>query len=242
MVYPDRSRQLAEGLRTTAGQLRNAGNRVAIALAPLGIDTPGFLEPVARGLEEIADEIDRRVTLLEQVDWELAGAFQSLATNLGFPGSLAPPKTFDLADPIGSSLAGLRPGTDVGPGRQPTQVVDADPVSPSTGNYLHEAIDLAQPARGIPTVFARTYNSLRAGLDGSLGFGWTQRASTLTASIRSFSTSPTGGRLRSNVSEASSSQTSSRRGSGLVFAEFFQNERDTGRKGIVVVDTKEAAG
>jgi hypothetical protein len=25
-------------------------------------------------------------------------------------------------------------------------------------------------------------------------------------------------------------------GSGLVFADFFQNDRDTGRKGIVVVD------
>ncbi len=30
--------------------------------------------------------------------------------------------------------------------------------------------------------------------------------------------------------------------SGLVFAEFFQNERDTGRKGIVVLDIKEVAG
>lgn len=36
-----------------------------------------------------------------------------------------------------------------------------------------------------------------------------------------------GGELLPNVVEA---------GSGLVFAEFFQNERDTGRKGIVVID------
>ena len=36
-----------------------------------------------------------------------------------------------------------------------------------------------------------------------------------------------GGELFPNVVEA---------GSGLVFAEFFQNERDTGRKGIVVID------
>lgn len=28
-------------------------------------------------------------------------------------------------------------------------------------------------------------------------------------------------------------------GSGLVFAEFFQNERDTGRKGVVVIDLTE---
>ena len=35
-----------------------------------------------------------------------------------------------------------------------------------------------------------------------------------------------GGELLPNVVEA---------GSGLVFAEFFQNERDAGRKGIVVI-------
>lgn len=35
-----------------------------------------------------------------------------------------------------------------------------------------------------------------------------------------------GGELLPNVTEA---------GSGLVFAEFFRNERDTGRKGIVVL-------
>ncbi len=28
-------------------------------------------------------------------------------------------------------------------------------------------------------------------------------------------------------------------GSGLVFAEFFQNERDTSRKGVVVIDLTE---
>ncbi|HEY3240847.1 MAG TPA: DUF6531 domain-containing protein, partial [Acidimicrobiia bacterium] len=177
-VYPDRARQLAEGLRTTAEQVRGARNRVANGLSPVGIDTPPFLEPVAAGLEDIADEIDRRVTLLEQVDRELAGAFRDLAAGLGFPGSLAPPKTFNPADPIGSSLAGLRAGADAGPGRQPAQVKEADPVSTSTGNYLYEAVDLAQPARGTPTVFARTYNSLRAGTDGPLGFGWTHSLGT----------------------------------------------------------------
>ncbi len=39
-----------------------------------------------------------------------------------------------------------------------------------------------------------------------------------------------GGELFPNVVEA---------GSGLVFAEFFQNERDTGRKGIVVIVIEE---
>lgn len=40
-----------------------------------------------------------------------------------------------------------------------------------------------------------------------------------------------GGELFPNVVEA---------GSGLVFADFFQNERDTGRKGIVVLPLQEA--
>lgn len=42
-----------------------------------------------------------------------------------------------------------------------------------------------------------------------------------------------GGEFFPNVVEAES---------GLVFAEFFQNERDTGRKGIIVLQLKEAAG
>ena len=177
-VDPDRARQLAEGMRVTAEQLRGARNRVATALAPVGIETPPFLEPISSGLERMADEIDRRVTLLEQVDRELAGAFRDLAAGLGFPGSLAPPRTFDPADPIDSSLAGLRAGPEAGPGRQPTQVKEADPVSTSTGNYFYEAVDLAQPARGLPTLFTRTYNGLRADRGGPLGFGWTHSFGT----------------------------------------------------------------
>ena len=42
-----------------------------------------------------------------------------------------------------------------------------------------------------------------------------------------------GGELFPNVVET---------GSGLVFADFFQNERDTGRKGIVVLHLQEAEG
>ena len=41
-----------------------------------------------------------------------------------------------------------------------------------------------------------------------------------------------GGEFFPNVVEA---------GSGLVFADFFQNERDTGRKGVVVIDLTEGA-
>lgn len=42
-----------------------------------------------------------------------------------------------------------------------------------------------------------------------------------------------GGEFFPNVVEAAS---------GLVFADFFQSERDTGRKGIIVLDIKEVAG
>jgi RHS repeat-associated protein len=174
-VFPDRARQLAEAFRQSAEPIRAAQRRVAAALAEVGIDTPLFLRSAADGLDEIAAEIDRRVTLLEQVDKELAGAFRGLADRLGFPGSLAPPCTFDPADPITSSQAGLPPPAEVGPGRQTTQAVEADPVSTSTGNFLYHVTDLSQPARGLPTVFTRTYNSLRAEENSPIGFGWSHR-------------------------------------------------------------------
>lgn len=127
-VFPDRARQLAEAIRQSADPLRATQRRVVAALAELTIDSPSFLQCAADGLDEIAAEIDRRVTLLEQVDAELAGAFRRLADRLGFPGSLAPPGTFDPVDPITSSQAGLPPPAAVGSGRQATQAVEADPV------------------------------------------------------------------------------------------------------------------
>ena len=54
-------------------------------------------------------------------------------------------------------------------------------------------------------------------------------------------TSPTVAEPRRTGSAASSSRTSSKPRSGLSFAEFFQNERDTSRKGIVVIDLTEGA-
>jgi hypothetical protein len=50
--------------------------------------------------------------------------------------------------------------------------VTAVPVNCATGNFWHTA-DLAIPGRGMALHFARTYNSLLAGTDGPLGFGWT---------------------------------------------------------------------
>ena len=92
-VEPDGARQLAEGLRSAGEQLRGVQHRVTAALGAVGIDVPPFLATVIEGLDEVADEGVRRVTLLENVDRELAGAFRDLATRLGFPGRLAPPLT-----------------------------------------------------------------------------------------------------------------------------------------------------
>jgi len=46
------------------------------------------------------------------------------------------------------------------------------PVNNNTGNFYHTFMDLAIPGRGIPLSFTRTYNSLSAGQDGPVGFGW----------------------------------------------------------------------
>ena len=46
------------------------------------------------------------------------------------------------------------------------------PVNDNTGNFYHSYADLAIPGRGIPLSFTRTYNSLSAGQDGPVGFGW----------------------------------------------------------------------
>lgn len=177
-VYPDRARTLASALRQGADELRAGRRRMGEVLAPFGIDPPPFYEPMAAAAEEVAAEVLRRVEALEEADRRVAGGFANAARSLGFVGALAPPggpllKTgVDPADAAGSALARMRPSADVGPGRQRTQATEADPVSTATGNYLHEAVDLALPGRGLATVFARTYNSLRADQDGPLGFGW----------------------------------------------------------------------
>lgn len=173
-VFPERARHLAEAFRQSAEPLRGVQRRVAVALAEVGFDTPPFLQPAVSALDEIAGEVDWRVTLLEAVDQELAGAFGALAAEIGLPGSLAPPGTFDPADPLDSARIGVAPPASAGPGRQATQAMEADPVSTSTGNFLYHMVDLVQPARGVPLVFTRTYNSLLASVAGPLGFGWSE--------------------------------------------------------------------
>ncbi|MGH3115806.1 MAG: RHS repeat-associated core domain-containing protein, partial [Gaiellales bacterium] len=169
-VFPDRGRQLVSALRRDALELRAGRRRLADALAPVGIDQPPFYDPMASAAEEVAGEVLRRIEALEEADRRTAGTLATVGEQLGFPGSLAPPADLDrdeLAEP-----ARRRQRAAVGPGHQPTQGKEADPVSTSTGNYCYHAVDLAQPSRGVPTVLARTYNSLRAAIDGTLGFGW----------------------------------------------------------------------
>lgn len=47
------------------------------------------------------------------------------------------------------------------------------PVTLSTGNFWHTFQDLFVPGRGVPLSFSHSYNSLAAGTDTGLGFGWT---------------------------------------------------------------------
>src|SRR5206468_988848 len=48
-----------------------------------------------------------------------------------------------------------------------------DTVNTAIGNFWHTYTDLSIPGRGVPLLFTRTYNSLRADTDGPLGYGWT---------------------------------------------------------------------
>lgn len=47
------------------------------------------------------------------------------------------------------------------------------PVNCATGDFWHTFDDLAIPGRGVPLRLTHSYNSLAAGQDGPLGFGWT---------------------------------------------------------------------
>ncbi|HVW33677.1 MAG TPA: DUF6531 domain-containing protein, partial [Acidimicrobiia bacterium] len=143
------------------------------ALGSVRIDAPLFLRTVTDGLGEVADEIVRRVTLLENVDRELAGAFRDLAAGLGFSGRLALPPMFDPVDPLDSARAGLACPVTAGPGNQSAQAKEADPVSVATGNYLHQTLDVVVsggPGGGL--AFGRSYNSLAPKSAGAFGLGW----------------------------------------------------------------------
>lgn len=46
------------------------------------------------------------------------------------------------------------------------------PVDTASGNFWHTFTDFAIPGRGLALSFSRTYNSIDAGTEGRLGFGW----------------------------------------------------------------------
>ncbi len=55
-----------------------------------------------------------------------------------------------------------------------------NPVTLPTGDFYHAFTDVSIPGRGAPLRFTRTYNSLLAGQNGPLGYGW---SSDRTASL-----------------------------------------------------------
>ena len=57
----------------------------------------------------------------------------------------------------------------------------ADPVNTATGNFNESFSDVSVPGRGPGLDLSHAYNSLRAGIDGPLGFGWTHSYATRLA-------------------------------------------------------------
>ncbi|RDH41942.1 DUF6531 domain-containing protein [Zooshikella ganghwensis] len=62
--------------------------------------------------------------------------------------------------------------SSTGSGLQEGNTYSGDPVNMVTGNMYHQETDFSLPARGIPVVFQRHYNS-RGKVDGPFGYGWT---------------------------------------------------------------------
>lgn len=172
-LSPDAARGVAAELRRGADQLRRLPGILSGSFTPLGLDVPSTFQVVSREADAVADEILRRVRAFEDADADVAGQFRALDVVASVSGPLRP---LEARDPFGSAVRRVMPTWPpppaAGPGSQPTQAKEADPVSTSTGNYFLQVVDLAQPARGLPTVFARTYNSSRARIIGPLGPGW----------------------------------------------------------------------
>ncbi len=50
--------------------------------------------------------------------------------------------------------------------------VDGDPVTVNSGEFSETLTDISIPARGLPIQVTQTYNSLNAGTNSGLGYGW----------------------------------------------------------------------
>lgn len=70
-----------------------------------------------------------------------------------------------------STSATTTVNSGVGDGETSYTTSSHDPVNMVTGNMYHEETDISLPARGLPLLFKRTYNS-RSPEDGPLGWGW----------------------------------------------------------------------
>jgi len=84
----------------------------------------------------------------------------------------------------GPSAAEIGPGANLSENNicACTRTHTSNPVNSATGDFFHTFDDISIPGRGIPLRFTRTYNSLAAGQDGPLGYGWSGTYNaTLTA-------------------------------------------------------------
>jgi RHS repeat-associated protein len=85
---------------------------------------------------------------------------------------------FSLEEPLSASTVVSGGPSPVEQGGAPnrserhTTCSKGHPVNCATGVLWHEFTDARLPGRGVPLEFARTYSSINAAKDGSLGFGW----------------------------------------------------------------------
>ncbi|HUP70393.1 MAG TPA: DUF6531 domain-containing protein [Acidimicrobiales bacterium] len=78
---------------------------------------------------------------------------------------------------VGGPIGGAIGAKEVLGGENPCEPCVTDdatdyPITTSTGNFWHTFDHLATPGRGLPISLSHTYNSLSAGTDGPLGYGW----------------------------------------------------------------------
>ncbi len=85
----------------------------------------------------------------------------------------SPPATFTVSQPTASVLPTCQSGNT-------PSACSQDPINTATGNYTYQHTDLTVAGRGLPFVFARTYNS-QSRVPGPMGIGWTHSyASSIT--------------------------------------------------------------
>lgn len=98
-------------------------------------------------------------TVIEAVIPPLSpGSYNVAVVTAGGPSN---PQAFTITQASPSTVAG-------GPGSNPNAPFSREPINLATGAYFYQATDLTLPARGLPLVFFRTYNS-SSGTAGAFG-------------------------------------------------------------------------